>query len=245
MSLQYNDISVLENYHASKAFTMMIKSTPFGEVLADKLVRSESVNLNAESDFDILCNLSAEQFTEVKSKTIDAILHTDMKLHFQTVSKIKGLIMSEEKQGEAETMWDILTFMLHMADISNAGKTGLISRQWTDRCLEEFFTQGDQEKKLGMEASPQCDRDTVSKPDSQIGFIRFVVLPAYEVLACIIPELKNCVIPNLEQNRRYWEAEAMLGNGNVTDSEDSTISPHTENEHSVTESTDDFSVDER
>ncbi|KAL3943352.1 MAG: hypothetical protein SGBAC_002593 [Bacillariaceae sp.] len=241
LSLQYNDISVLENYHASKAFTMMIKSSPFGDVQPEKMVRSESVNLGAESDFDILCNLNSDQFAAVKSKTIDAILHTDMKLHFQTVSKIKGVIMSEEKQGEADTMWDILTFMLHMADISNAAKPGAVSRQWTERCLEEFFEQGDQEKKLGMEPSPQCDRDTVSRPDSQIGFIQFVVLPAYEVLACIIPELKTVAIPQLEQNRQYWEAEAMMREQD----EDSTISPNTEHEHSITESTDDFSIDER
>lgn len=223
---------------------MMIKSSPFGDVQPDKLVRSDSVNLGTESDFDVLCNLNSEQYAAVKSKTIDAILHTDMKLHFQTVSKIKGVIMSEEKQGEADTMWDILTFMLHMADISNAAKPGPVSRQWTERCLEEFFEQGDQEKKLGMEPSPQCDRHTVSRPDSQIGFIQFVVLPAYEVLACIIPELKNVAIPQLETNRRYWEGEAMMAEGREVEEEDSTISPNTEHEHSTTESTDDFSIDE-
>lgn len=226
---------------------MMIKASPFGDVQPEKLVRSESVNLGAESDFDILCNLNGEQFSAVKSKTIDAILHTDMKLHFQTVSKIKGLIMTEDKKGgETDIMWDILTFMLHMADISNAAKPGIFARQWTERCLEEFFSQGDQEKKLGMEPSPQCDRDTVSKPDSQIGFIQFVVLPAYEVLACIIPELKTLVVPILEQNRRYWESEAMMKNIlSEGDEDDSTISPNTEHEHSVTDTTDDFSIEER
>jgi hypothetical protein len=239
--LQYNDLSVLENHHASKAFTMMIRSSPFGEVKPPQLVRAESANLNTECEFDILCNTNAEQYASIKSKVIDAILHTDMKLHFQTVSKIKGLIISEETKDDTSTPWDILTFMLHMADISNAAKPGVTSRKWTDRCLLEFFQQGDQEKLIGMEPSPQCDRDTVSKPDSQIGFIQFVSLPAFEVLACIIPELKNVAIPHLEQNRQFWESEATMMEG---DEEGESQSPETHDpEYSLTESSDDFSFE--
>lgn len=207
LSLEYNDISVLENHHASKAFTMMIKSSPFGEIRPATLLRAESANLDKECDFNILRNLDKQHFADVKSKTIEAILHTDMKLHFKTVSKIKGLIMSEETKDEANTAWQILIFMLHIADISNAAKSGLVSRKWTDRCLEEFFHQGDQEKLLGIEPSPQCDREKTSKPDSQIGFISFVVQPAFEVLACIIPEIRDVVIPHLEHNRQFWEVE--------------------------------------
>lgn len=216
----------------------MIRSSPFGEVARPALVRSESTNLNAESDFNILCNTNAEQFTSIKTMAIDAILHTDMKLHFQTVSKIKGLIISEETKVDTSTPWEILTFMLHMADISNAAKPGVTARKWTDRCLNEFFNQGDQEKLLGVEPSPQCDRDSVSKPDSQIGFIQFVVLPAFEVLACIIPDLKNVVIPHLEQNRRFWESEAMMAEG---DEGESLASP--DPDYSMTESSDDFSFE--
>eukprot|EP00980_Cylindrotheca_fusiformis_P028733 scaffold22641_cov206-Cylindrotheca_fusiformis.AAC.3 len=246
LSLQYNDLSVLENHHASTAFTMMIRSSPFGDVGPPGLLRGEAINLNAESDYNILCNTNAQLFTSIKSKAIDAVLHTDMKLHFQTVSKIKGLIISEETKDDKEakddssTPWEILTFMLHMADISNAAKPGVTARKWTDRCLDEFFNQGDKEKELGCEPSPQCDRDTVSKPDSQIGFIRFVVLPSFEVLACIIPEVKIQVLPHLEQNRQFWESEAMMADG--YEEGESMASP--DPEFSMTESSDDYSFEE-
>ena len=41
--------------------------------------------------------------------------------------------------------------------------------QWTTRCMEEFFKQGDMEKTLGLEFSPLCDRANTLVPQSQIG----------------------------------------------------------------------------
>jgi hypothetical protein len=198
---------------------MMIKSSPLGNGMPTEFAKAESANIFKDSDFNILCNLENEQYAEIKSKTIEAILHTDMKLHFKTVSKIKGLIISEETRDEADTAWQILIFMLHMADISNAGKAGAISRKWTDRCLEEFFNQGDQEKRLGIDPSPQCDRLATSKPDSQIGFIQFVVQPAFELLACIIPKIRGVIIPQLENNKKFWEAESMIVGDKTTKEE--------------------------
>ena len=78
---------------------------------------------------------------------------------------------------------------------------------WTDRCLEEFFAQGDLERERGMPVSPNCDRDTTQRPDSQIGFIQYVVKPAYMVLAKVIPKTGETVLPVIESNLNYWKKE--------------------------------------
>ena len=41
--------------------------------------------------------------------------------------------------------------------------------QWTSRCIEEFFVQGDREAEMGLEFSPLCDRNNTMVPQSQIG----------------------------------------------------------------------------
>jgi hypothetical protein len=33
-----------------------------------------------------------------------------------------------------------------------------LHHQWTARCMEEFFQQGDREKNSGLDFSPLCDR---------------------------------------------------------------------------------------
>ena len=43
--------------------------------------------------------------------------------------------------------------------------------QWTSRCMEEFFVQGDREAEMGLEYSPLCDRHNTMVPQSQIGKI--------------------------------------------------------------------------
>lgn len=78
---------------------------------------------------------------------------------------------------------------------------------WTERCLDEFFAQGDKEKEMKLPISPNCNRDETKKPESQIGFINFVVKPAYEVLAGIIPNAGSIVLPVIEDNLVYWESQ--------------------------------------
>merc|ERR1712032_1736603 len=101
--------------------------------------------------------------------------------------------------------WEILVFMLHLADTSNPAKERPMFLLWTDRCLDEFFSQGDAERERGLPISPVCDRNETKKPDSQIGFIQFVVKPAYEVPADIIPAVGDNILPVINSNVVYWE----------------------------------------
>ena len=45
--------------------------------------------------------------------------------------------------------------------------------------MEEFFNQGDQEKELGLDMSPLCDRNTTQIPQSQIG--KYLKYYAYQI----------------------------------------------------------------
>ena len=42
--------------------------------------------------------------------------------------------------------------------------------------------QSDREKSEGLPVAPFMDRDKVSKPTAQIGFIKFVLIPLFELL---------------------------------------------------------------
>ena len=95
-------------------------------------------------------------------------------------------------------------FMLHLADISGQAKGGDLFLLWTDRCMEEFFQQGDEETKLELPISPNCDRNTVIPSESQIGFIRFVIAPAYDVLGMFVPYVQECILPQIESNLAHW-----------------------------------------
>jgi len=62
----------------------------------------------------------------------------------------------------------LLSQMLHCADLSNPTKPAHIYREWVTRVMEEFFRQGDRERALGYEVSPMCDRSTVKVANAQV-----------------------------------------------------------------------------
>jgi hypothetical protein len=62
-----------------------------------------------------------------------------------------------------------LSMVLHCADIGHPAKEWKLHYKWTKQLLEEFFTQGDREKELGLPISPLCDRTSVLVAESQIG----------------------------------------------------------------------------
>lgn len=79
--------------------------------------------------------------------------------------------------GEEKNRLFIMELLLHCSDISNPFKPFKLCEKWADLVVEEFFSQGDQEKHLGMPVSPMCDRDAVNIYNMQLGFIEFVVAP--------------------------------------------------------------------
>ena len=66
---------------------------------------------------------------------------------------------------EAEQV-QLAIMILKVADLSYPSKGLDYSLQCIDRCLDEFFEQGDQEKALGLPVG--YDRETLDKPKSQV-----------------------------------------------------------------------------
>lgn len=190
LALTHNDAAVLENEHSSHAFKIMLGGLP-----------------DMDSDLNFLPHVTPSKFAAIRKKMVETVLHTDMSKHFSTVARIKSQASTSWDEMDATLRFEILMYMLHLADISNAAKASPMFKLWTDRCLDEFFAQGDKERERGLPISPNCDRNATKKPESQIGFINFVVKPAYEVLASIFPAVGETVLPVIESNLMYWEGQ--------------------------------------
>ena len=99
---------------------------------------------------------------------------------------------------------DFLNVLIHSADVSNPSKPLNIYKQWAKRCVDEFFRQGDMEKKLGIPVSFNCDRETVTLAQSQLGFIDAIVFPLFSVLVDFFENL-DFTVENLKKNREYFK----------------------------------------
>jgi hypothetical protein len=70
----------------------------------------------------------------------------------------------------------------------------IIAEPWLDRLMQEFFAQSAAEKTEGLPVTPFMDPDKVSKPGSQVRFIGLVLLPLFEALGELLPELVEFII---------------------------------------------------
>ena len=52
--------------------------------------------------------------------------------------------------------------------------------------------------------SPLCDRHSVQRADSQIGFLKFVIRPTFVLLGEILPRVKEEILPTIDENLNYW-----------------------------------------
>ena len=203
MAVIYNDNSILENWHVAKAFAHML-GVNLNETKSS--IPDYQSAQNRKSEFNILCNVNKEDFTKIRGRMIEAVLHTDMTKHFATVNAMKGLLIQDDEE-PTSMAWKVLMYMLHLADISSQAKPDPLFRQWTVRVIDEFFDQGDLERELGLPISPNCNRDTTSIASSQVGFVKFVVGPAYEVLGEFIPAVQTDILPIIESNLNVWISE--------------------------------------
>lgn len=190
VAIRYNDTSILESYHISQTF---------------KLLRSNE-NLNIFSHFN------NEDYRNVRKRMIGIVLATDMVFHFKQFGFLKDKIATysiskgENREKIVEGVdklfalqQDFLEIIVHACDISNPTKPFDIYTYWADKVVEEFWMQGDKEKSLGLKVSMNCDRDTTTKAQCQVGFMDFIVSPFFGSFAEIFPGL-FFLVENVKNN---------------------------------------------
>ncbi|TPX71636.1 hypothetical protein CcCBS67573_g06106 [Chytriomyces confervae] len=166
LALLYNDRSILENHHVSTAFRVLL-----------------------QPECNFVAKLSKEEYKEFRDTIIELVLATDLQAqHFSILSMFKNKVsltnsFDPVKVHEDRTL--LFKMMIKCAgrvssssiffvpliplipqfpskkDVSNPTKAWPLYEKWTGLVLEEFFTQGDAEKALGIPVSPYYDRDTI------------------------------------------------------------------------------------
>jgi hypothetical protein len=64
-----------------------------------------------------------------------------------------------------------------------ASRFSLILIEFPILNLIEYFEKSDREKVEGLPVAPFMDREKVTKPSAQVGFIKFVLIPLFETVA--------------------------------------------------------------
>lgn len=182
LAIRYNDRSVLENYHSASAYQLLY-----------------------EDSNNIFTGLNEAQKRELRESVVHMVMATDMAQHFDLLGKFKAKLAGngfDSKDRKDRLL--LMQIAIKCADISNPARPSELCNKWAARVMEEFYRQGDEERRKGMPVSAFMDRVKPAEAKCQIGFIDFIVGPLYEVWANFLPEMAIS-LDYLEQNRTAWK----------------------------------------
>lgn len=201
LAIRYNDRSVLEMMHAAKTFEIMHK---------------EGCNW-----LSTLTSTEHDATDYSRKLLLRMILGTDMTLHTKHVEKLAELATKHEliepgdllvfpaefRKAVLEDKHCELEATLHAADLSAMTKKRPLMFKWSKRILNEFWVQGDEERKRGMEISPCCNREDETRKicGGQVFFARQIVLPLWKQLNHLLPDLAEA-LQQCAENADLWDA---------------------------------------
>uniref|UniRef100_A0A8B9JQ40 Phosphodiesterase n=1 Tax=Astyanax mexicanus TaxID=7994 RepID=A0A8B9JQ40_ASTMX len=207
LAVLYRNTSVLENHHWRSAVGLLRET-------------------------ELLSHLPAEDRLTMERQLGSLILATDISRQNEYLSKFRTHLDQEDLcLGNAShrhfilqhdktitfihlfqliyvCLFDISVQMaLKCADICNPCRPWELSKQWSEKVTEEFFHQGDIEKKHKLEVSPLCDSENNSIADVQIGFMTYVVEPLFAEWARFSDtRLSQTMLGHLCLNKASWNA---------------------------------------
>uniref|UniRef100_A0A9J7YNE9 Phosphodiesterase n=1 Tax=Cyprinus carpio carpio TaxID=630221 RepID=A0A9J7YNE9_CYPCA len=190
----YRNTSVLENHHWRSAVGLLRET-------------------------ELFSNLPAEDSIERQLGSL--ILATDISRQNEYLSRFRTHLDENDLcLGNASHRHFVLQMALKCADICNPCRPWELSKQWSEKVTEEFFHQGDIEKKHKLEISPLCDSEANTIASVQIGFMTYVVEPLFAEWARFSDtRLSQTMLGHLGLNKASWSAMEPEASGSSEEGE--------------------------
>jgi len=155
---------------------------------------------------NILSTLSAKQYGHILELMEDAILATDLMLFFDNRAKLEEIIKNNKFNWSTPEHRKLVHRLLMTAcDLCTSAKPWSVHIISVKKVYEEFYLQGDEEKRMGLSPIPMMDRARKHElPQSQVGFLKGIVKPCYSVLISILPVMKP-TMGIIDLNLTSWE----------------------------------------
>ncbi|XP_073719748.1 high affinity 3',5'-cyclic-AMP phosphodiesterase 7A isoform X4 [Misgurnus anguillicaudatus] len=192
----YRNTSVLENHHWRSAVGLLRET-------------------------ELFSHLPVEDSLSIERQLGSLILATDISRQNDYLSRFRThLDKNDLCLGNASHRHFVLQMALKCADICNPCRPWELSKQWSEKVTEEFFHQGDIEKKHKLEVSPLCDNEANTIASVQIGFMTYVVEPLFAEWARFSDTwLSQTMLGHLGLNKASWSATEPEASGSSEEGE--------------------------
>lgn len=176
IAARYNNLAVLENYHAA---TLV------------EFLNNPRMNIGVtEEDKEII---------------IKTILATDMTQHKVVLEEFVQSMKEYDKEN-AQHKQRFMRMLVHGADIGNPALDFDLATIWSLKIIQEFNQQVWKEEQFGVPVSEfmRIGNDMGKIKKSQIMFIDVFILPLWKHISEFVPHTIE-LVENIEKNRKHWE----------------------------------------
>ncbi|KAK3593544.1 hypothetical protein CHS0354_018625 [Potamilus streckersoni] len=166
----------------------------------------QTITILHSEGLDIFNFLSAEKHKFILHEIREHIIATDLALFFERQKRMAAQLKKGEFDLNVPAMKrDLTSLMMTGADLSSTSKSWEDHMVTVNMLYEEFYAQGDIEKKHGYNPIPLMDRSRQDEiPKQQMGFINFIAMPLYTTLVKILPNAQP-LLDGLCQNKEKWQ----------------------------------------
>ncbi|GAA48441.1 High affinity cAMP-specific and IBMX-insensitive 3',5'-cyclic phosphodiesterase 8A [Clonorchis sinensis] len=231
LAILYNDLAVLESHHVALAFELTRKDPDvniFQNMTRDeyRTIRGYMVDMVLATEmakhFDhvgrFVNNLSKRMIQRTRCHDQSSVgsmssvesgsagmgpSSSASQLTTSVTPAEDSLSQPLERLASAENRAILRRIIIKCSDVNNQTRPLAICKEWANRIAEEYFSQTEEEKQLGLPiVMPNFDRTTCNIPKSQMSFIDFFLKDMFSAFDSVfpIPELMK----NLESNYEYW-----------------------------------------
>lgn len=135
-----------------------------------------------------------------------AIIATDLALYFGNRKQLAELLATGALDLNNRAHRDrVIGLMMTACDLCSVTKLWPVTRLTANDIYAEFWSEGDEMKKIGMQPIPMMDRDKKDEvPQGQVGFYNAVAIPCYTTLSELFPP-SSPLLTACRENLAQWE----------------------------------------
>lgn len=133
------------------------------------------------------------------------ILSTDTINHFENIMNFKGRMSTKKfPEDTPEDKQMILNMCIYASDHCNPCKNSIMYFKWMSAEMEEYYQQGDIQKKLGYNITEFYDRTECNPFKYQAGYLEVIVEPLLTTWTDFLPIIckQEVIDKGLEENKK-------------------------------------------
>ncbi|XP_008589812.1 PREDICTED: cAMP and cAMP-inhibited cGMP 3',5'-cyclic phosphodiesterase 10A [Galeopterus variegatus] len=167
---------------------------------------SQTVSILQLEGHNIFSTLSSSEYEQVLEIIRKAIIATDLALYFGNRKQLEEMYQTGSLNLNNQSHRDrVIGLMMTACDLCSVTKLWPVTKLTANDIYAEFWAEGDEMKKLGIQPIPMMDRDKKNEvPQGQLGFYNAVAIPCYTTLTQILPPTKP-LLKACRDNLSQWE----------------------------------------